>query len=152
MPIFLSKIERFYLYKSIIRLHKEKGSFSYFISKNPNFCRTKFLSKNLFIDTYSLSHALLNKYLWGVFKDFYNEINKTAFDEIVFLQSSIDSIELVDYLKNCKYPVLQKLCTEIVTHELNFIDGLKNNSFSTREKQAIEKAFDKYSIYFLRTE
>ena len=111
---YFTQAEKKFLYNSIVRLHKENGSFTQF-EKSANTGQKNFLPSS----TINVADYLIGV-VWTVCRDSFSE----SLDSVeASIMASVIFIKLTDLLLETNvYGVLKRLSYEIVLNELSYID------------------------------
>lgn len=139
----LSAEERGFLYKCVLRHHKEHGSAVEF-TKTTNFAKDNFLIKN--VSTSQEVHEYLIGPVWNVYLHSKGQGND---NEIL---SSVFFIELIDLIYDSKYKIFNRVSAEIARSEFSYISSAleemkyENPNLLKKVKHKVNEVWGKYGF------
>lgn len=111
----LNDEEREFLFKCVLRLHKEKGGLTRF--KKKYISKNKFCKRPPFHNDDTVSNILIDA-VWGIYGND-NHIRKVNY----LIWASLYYLDLIPLLADCKYENLKELCEDIASSEFGYINS-----------------------------
>ena len=143
----LSDKERIFLYKCVLRHHKENGS-------NIEFTRTTNFSKDNFLVKKTSLRLEIHEYLIGpVWNVYMNYKGQSDENEIL---ASVFFIKLLDLIYDSDYKIFKRISSEIAVNEFNYMDSaveqLKNENpvLLKKVKAKVNEIWDKYGFLSIK--